>query len=80
VELMDGVAERLPDSFVEAFSWAGSPEMVADRVINIARASGVREFGFWLLLAPGQSREDAVRLLGEEVVPRVRAALDESRQ
>lgn len=77
VELMTPVAERLPDPFIEAFGWAGSPEMVANRVIEINRATGVREFGFWMLLAPGQTREEAVRLLASEVVPRVRAALEE---
>lgn len=63
------IVERLPDSFVDAFSWAGTPEMVADRVKEIAAATGIQEFGFWMLLAEGQTREEAVRLLAEQLIP-----------
>jgi hypothetical protein len=49
--------------------------MIVERIARIAHRTGVREFGFWLLLAPGQTREEALRLLGEVVAPRVRAAL-----
>jgi 5,10-methylenetetrahydromethanopterin reductase len=73
--LVPQAAALMPDDFVRAFCWAGTPEMVAERVVAIARETGVEEFGFWALLAPGQSREEAMRLIGEEVVPRVRQAL-----
>jgi 5,10-methylenetetrahydromethanopterin reductase len=74
-DLVPQAARLIPDDFVRAFCWAGTPDMVAERVVAIARKCGVREFGLWLLLAPGQTREEAMRLAGEEVVPRVRAAL-----
>jgi hypothetical protein len=63
------------DEFVEAFCWAGTPAMVAERVIAVARETGIQEFGFWMLLAPGQSREEAVRLMATEVLPLIRASL-----
>lgn len=72
--LVPRAAELIPDEFVQAFCWAGSPDMVADQVITIARETGIREFGFWALLAPGQSREESVRLIAGEVLPRIRAA------
>jgi 5,10-methylenetetrahydromethanopterin reductase len=75
INLIPRLVELLPDDFVRAFAWAGSPEMIVERVVAIARRTGIREFGFWLLLAPGQSREEAARLLAAEVAPAVRAAL-----
>jgi hypothetical protein len=48
--------------------------MVAERVAQIALETGIREFGFWVLLAEGQSREEAMRLVAEEVIPQVQAA------
>ena len=77
VDLMVDVAKRLPEEFVEGFAWAGTPAVVVERVLSIARRTGVREFGFWMLLAPGQTREEALRLLATEVVPHVRAGLAE---
>ena len=75
-DLVPQAAKLIPDDFVRAFCWAGTPDMVAERVVGIARATGVQEFGLWALLAPGQTREEAMRLIGEEVVPRVRKALE----
>lgn len=72
--LVPRAAELIPDEFVKAFCWAGSPEMVAEQVITIARETGIREFGFWALLAPGQTREESVRLIANAVLPRIRAA------
>lgn len=63
------VVELLPDSFVDAFSWAGTPQMVAARIKEIVATTGIEEFGFWMLLAEGQTREQAVRLLAEELLP-----------
>jgi len=74
-DLVPQAAALMPDEFVRAFTWSGTPEMVAERVVDIARQTGVTEYGLWALLAPGQTREEAMRLIGEEVVPRVRAAL-----
>jgi len=74
--LVAQAAKLVPDEFVKAFCWAGTPEMVAESVIVVARASGIREFGFWALLAPGQTREDATQLIADEVLPRIRSALD----
>jgi 5,10-methylenetetrahydromethanopterin reductase len=75
-DLVPQAAALISDEFVEAFCWAGTPQMVAERVIAVARETGIKEFGFWMLLAPGQSREEAVRLIATEVLPLVRAELD----
>lgn len=72
--LVPDAAELIPDEFVRAFCWAGSPDMVADQVITIARETGIREFGFWALLASGQTREESVRLIANKVLPRIRDA------
>jgi 5,10-methylenetetrahydromethanopterin reductase len=72
--LVPQAARQLPDEFVERLTWAGTPSMVAERVAQIALETGIREFGFWVLLAEGQSREEAMRLVAEEVIPRVKAA------
>lgn len=74
-DLVPQAAALIPDDFIKAFCWAGSPEMVAEQVVSIAKATGIREFGFWALLAPGQTREESVRLLAQEVIPRIRAQL-----
>jgi alkanesulfonate monooxygenase SsuD/methylene tetrahydromethanopterin reductase-like flavin-dependent oxidoreductase (luciferase family) len=73
--LVPEAAARIPDDFVRAVTWAGSPDMVAERVAAIHRQTGIEDFGLWALLAPGQSREASLRLIGEEVVPRVRSLL-----
>ncbi len=74
--LIPEIAALVPDELVSTFCWAGTPAMIVERLADIARATGIREFGFWLLLAPGQKREDAIELLGKEVLPRLRLQLD----
>jgi 5,10-methylenetetrahydromethanopterin reductase len=74
--LLPQVVERIPDEFISAFCWAGTPQMVIDRVAEVARRTGIREFGFWLLMAPGQTREEAIKLLSSQVLPAVRRALN----
>ena len=74
--LIPRIAGLIPDELVSVFCWAGTPEMVVERVVAVARSTGIQEFGFWLLLAPGQTREQAVQLLGTEVLTRLRASLN----
>jgi 5,10-methylenetetrahydromethanopterin reductase len=73
--LVSRAAELLPDEFVKAFCWAGTPEIVADRVIGISQATGIEEYGFWALLAPGQTREESLGLIADEVLPRIRSSI-----
>jgi len=68
-------AELVPDEFVGAFCWAGTPEMVADRVIAVSQATGIEEYGFWALLAPGQTREESLVIIADEVLPRIRSSI-----
>lgn len=74
--LVPEAAALIPDDFVRAVTWAGSPDMIAERVAAIHRQTGIEDFGLWALLAPGQTREESLRLIGEEVAPRVRSLLD----
>jgi 5,10-methylenetetrahydromethanopterin reductase len=75
--LVPEAAALIPDDFVRAVTWAGSPDMVAERVAAIHRQTGIEDFGLWALLAPGQTREESLRLIGNEVAPRVRSLLAE---
>jgi 5,10-methylenetetrahydromethanopterin reductase len=74
-DALHGREELVPDELIDAFCWSGTTEAVAHRVAEIVARTGVTDVGFWLLAAPGESLEDAVRLLAGEVVPRTRAEL-----
>jgi 5,10-methylenetetrahydromethanopterin reductase len=74
-DAMHGVEAEIPDEFVDAFCWAGTPAEVANTVASVVQETGISEVGFWVLRAPGQSPSEATRLVGEEVIPAVRAAV-----
>ncbi len=76
--LIDEVAGEVPDEFVARLSWSGTPEAVAERVASVVAATRVREVGFWILPAVGQSLQAAVQTVASEVVPRVRSMLAEA--
>lgn len=69
-ELMFEAAPLVPDAFVNAFAWAGTPEEVAGKIKKIERL-GIRRFGCWVLPPADGSVEGVMELLAEEVVPRV---------
>jgi 5,10-methylenetetrahydromethanopterin reductase len=73
--LVPEAAALLPDEFVRCVTWAGTPDMVAERIAAIHRRTGIEDFGVWALLAPGQTREESMRLIGDEMAPRVRSLL-----
>ena len=70
-ELMYEAGPLVPEEFVDAFAWAGTPEDVASQIRKIADI-GVQCFGFWALIPPGGDLESVIRLIAEEVIPRVR--------
>ena len=72
-ELMFEAGPLVPEEFVDAFAWAGTPEEVAAKITRIAEM-GVRRFGTWVLAPPGGGIESVIQLIAEEVMPRVRAA------
>ncbi len=74
-EIIEEVAGELPDVLVSRLSWSGTPEAVAERVASVVTATGVREIGFWILPAPGQSLQTAVEIVATEVIPSVRSRL-----
>lgn len=76
VELKPQVAEMIPDEFVNTFGWAGTPEMVANRIVEIHSATGIEEYGFWAVMAKGQTREESLKLIADEVLPRIRSAIE----
>jgi 5,10-methylenetetrahydromethanopterin reductase len=69
------VMDQIPESFIEKFCWAGTPEDVARRVVDVLEHNRIRDVGFWVLRAGDQSLLDAVTIVASEVVPRVRAQL-----
>ena len=71
-ELMFEAGPLVPEEFVDAFAWAGTPEEVATRITRIADM-GIRRFGAWVLAPPGGGIESVIQLIAEEVMPRVRA-------
>jgi 5,10-methylenetetrahydromethanopterin reductase len=77
--LIEEVACEVPDEFVARLSWAGTPEMVAERVASIVLNTEVREIGFWILQAPGQSLQTAVDIVATQVIPKVRMLLNTGR-
>ena len=70
-ELMFEAGPLVPEEFVDAFAWAGTPEEVAARITRIAEM-GIRRFGTWVLAPPGGGIESVIQLIAEEVIPRVR--------
>jgi 5,10-methylenetetrahydromethanopterin reductase len=66
------VADKIPESFVEKFCWAGSPDDVARRVADVMKENHIREVGFWVLRAGEQSLFDAVEMVSSDVMPRIR--------
>jgi alkanesulfonate monooxygenase SsuD/methylene tetrahydromethanopterin reductase-like flavin-dependent oxidoreductase (luciferase family) len=78
--LIEDVAKEVPDDFVSRLSWSGTPESVAERVASILSTTDVREIGFWILLAPGQSLQAAVDLVATNVIPRVKSLLNLGRR
>ena len=51
-ELMFEAGPLVPEEFVDAFAWAGTPEEVAAKITRIAEM-GIRRFGTWVLAPPG---------------------------
>ena len=72
-ELMFEAGPLVPEEFVDAFAWAGTPEEVAAQIARIAEM-GIYRFGTWVLAPPGGGIESVIQLIAEEVLPRVRAA------
>ncbi len=71
-DAMYGAAHLVPEEFVDAFAWAGTPADVAEQIARVVRL-GVRAVGCWLLVPPGHDIEPSVRALAEQVRPRVAA-------
>lgn len=73
------VTHLIPDEFVAKFCWAGTPSDVAGRVASVLRETGVKEAGFWVLRAGGQTLHDSVSMVAKQVIPQARELLDEGR-
>jgi 5,10-methylenetetrahydromethanopterin reductase len=66
----------VPDDFVDAFSWAGTPEEVARQVADVIKL-GINQITFLPQPPAGQGVAPVVRLWMEEVAPRVRQLVGE---
>jgi 5,10-methylenetetrahydromethanopterin reductase len=69
-ELMFGAGPLIPEAFVDAFAWAGTPEEVAAKIGAIADV-GIRRFGTWVLPPSGGDVETVIELIAGRVMPAV---------
>jgi 5,10-methylenetetrahydromethanopterin reductase len=67
---MQAAASRLPESFVDAFSWAGTPEQVAEKVAAVLDM-GIDRVTFLAHPSQASSEETVIRRFAAEVMPRV---------
>jgi 5,10-methylenetetrahydromethanopterin reductase len=67
-ELMFGAGPLIPEAFVDAFAWAGTPEEVAAKIRAIADM-GIRRFGTWVLPPSGGDVETVIDLIAGRVLP-----------
>ena len=73
-EVISEVARRIPDRLLDEFSVTGTAEEVAGHLVRIGRL-GIGQVALWLFPPSGDDLDGQLRILAEEVVPRVRAAL-----
>lgn len=73
-EVISEVARRIPDHLLDEFSVTGTAEAVAAELTRIARL-GIGQAALWLFPPHGEDLGGQLRMLAEEVVPRVRATL-----
>jgi 5,10-methylenetetrahydromethanopterin reductase len=71
-----GAWRLVPDDFVEAFTWAGTPDEVARQVAEIVKL-GITQITYLPHPPPGESAEPIRRAWMEQVVPRVRQLVGE---
>jgi 5,10-methylenetetrahydromethanopterin reductase len=71
-ELNARSADLVPDDIVDAMTWSGNPGQVAESVAAIVEV-GIRNITFMPVAAPGQSTWETIRLMAEQVMPRVEA-------
>jgi 5,10-methylenetetrahydromethanopterin reductase len=71
-----GAWQLVPEEFVDAFTWAGTPDEVARQVAEIIKL-GITQITFLPQPPPGQGVEPIMRAWMEEVVPRVRRLVGE---
>ena len=65
------LARRLPDPLVDAFSLAGTPAQLIERLRGI-EALGIDHAAFWLFPPRGESMESTLERLCTQVVPAFR--------
>lgn len=65
-----GAWELVPDEFVEAFAWAGTPDEVAQQVADVVKM-GITQITYLPQPPHGKGVEPIMRAWMEEVVPRV---------
>ena len=76
-EVIAGLARLIPDELLDEFSLVGTVDDVAAKLIEIARL-GIGHAALWMFPPEGDSLEDLMQRLGEELIPRVRAGLEQS--
>jgi len=68
---MPGIVDRLPEPFVDAFAWAGTPEQIAQKVAAVVDM-GIDRITFLPHTSPATgTAESMVQRFASEVMPRV---------
>lgn len=72
---LEAAARQIPDDLLDKFAIAGSPAMIAEQVLGLIDAGAGRvEFG----TPHGLTADNGIRLLGEDVFPRIKTELERS--
>lgn len=71
---MDGVLERLPEACVDAFSWAGTPAQVAEKVAAVIDM-GLTQITFLPHETKDTTAEQIVKQFADRVMPEVAALM-----
>lgn len=72
---LDRVVDLIPESFVDAFAWAGTPEQVAEKIASVVDETGIERLTFLPHSTSNSSTECILDRFAEEVMPRVTAHL-----
>jgi 5,10-methylenetetrahydromethanopterin reductase len=68
-------ADLIPESFVDAFAWAGTPEQIAHMIALVVDETGVEQLTFLPHSTSQSSTEHILERFANEVMPRVVAHL-----
>jgi alkanesulfonate monooxygenase SsuD/methylene tetrahydromethanopterin reductase-like flavin-dependent oxidoreductase (luciferase family) len=72
---LDWVVDLIPETFVDAFAWAGTPEQVAEKIAVVVDKTGIDRVTYLPHSTSTNSTECIVDRFAKEVMPRVASHL-----